>query len=235
VKRNTLGPILAVVGGAIVLVIALVIASQVGGKSSNPSPSQINVGSVNPMLEGIPQQGIALGSPKAPVTLTEFADPQCPGCAAASQQVLPELIQRYVRTGKLRILYEGQTFLGGDSERLLRLALAAAQQQKLWNVIELFYLNQGAENSGYATDSYLKAIAKAAGLDPDATLAASQTSAVVPGMLAARKAFEASGFDSTPSFLLGRTGAPPSARFTANAAFDTAAIESDIQALLAGK
>ncbi len=34
-------------------------------------------------------------------------------------------------------------------------------QKKFWNFIELVYANQGAEDSGYATDSFLKAIAAA--------------------------------------------------------------------------
>src|SRR5436190_23571992 len=44
--------------------------------------------------------------------------------------------------------------------------LAACEQNRFWNYLQLFYLNQGGENSGYVTDSFLTDLAKAAGV-PD--------------------------------------------------------------------
>ena len=49
------------------------------------------------MLAGIPQSGIHLGSPSAPVRLVEFADLQCPFCREYTLQTLPQLVQDYVR------------------------------------------------------------------------------------------------------------------------------------------
>ena len=48
----------------------------------------------------------------------------------------------------------------------MRAALAAGEQNRLWQFLQLFYLNQGGENSGYVTDAFLTGIAKAAGV-PD--------------------------------------------------------------------
>ena len=48
-------------------------------------------------------------------------------------------------------------------------ALAAGEQGAGWNYLELFYRNQGEENSGYATDEFLTAVAKAAGVKNIAT------------------------------------------------------------------
>ena len=39
------------------------------------------------------------------------------------------------------------------------------EQNKLWNFIDVFYFNQGEENSGYVTPSFLHSIDKAAGVD----------------------------------------------------------------------
>ncbi len=47
----------------------------------------------------------------------------------------------------------------------LQAALAAAEQDRYWNFIELFYANQGTENSGYVTDDFLTAVAEGAGVD----------------------------------------------------------------------
>ena len=222
-KRDDLVRILAVLGGAIVLVVALVVAIRIANPSTKPSASNIQVDSINEMLSGIPQNGTALGSPKAKLTLVEFADPQCPACGEFARNTFPSLVQDYVRTGKLRVEYRGLHFVDSfvangpnDSQRLLRLALAAGFQNKLWNVVELEYENQGAENSGYATDALMRAIAEAVpGLDVEKTLSVSNTNAVVPMMTAAQKLGNQS-FDpiSTPSFLLGPTGAKPTQKIT---------------------
>ena len=218
-RDNKLAPVLAIVGGAIVLVVALVVANQISGNSKKTSADNITIGSINEMLNGIPQKGIELGNPKAKVTVVEFADPQCPACGDFGRNTLPSLIQDYVRTGKVRIEYRGLHFVDNfvkngpkDSARLLRLAEAAGLQKKLWNIVELEYENQGAENSGYATDAFLRGIAEAVPeLNADKALAAADTNVVVPNIDAA-KALADKSFKqlSTPSFLIGPTGGKPS-------------------------
>jgi hypothetical protein len=216
-ERKTLVSVLAVAGGALVLVLALVIGISLGGGKSKSSPNTANLkmaASIEEMLSGIPQSGTVIGGPKAKVTLVEFGDLQCTGCAYFSANGLPNLIQNYVRTGKLRIEFEGQTFIdkyrpgsSPDSNRLMRMALATGEQNKLWNFIEIVYANQGQETSGYATDSYLKAVGNAIqGLDVNkAFKTASPTTAFSSQIKASASRFAAEGFKSTPSFLLGLT------------------------------
>ena len=54
-------------------------------------------------FDGVPQSGAFLGSPRAPFTLIEFADLQCPYCAQFDRDVLPAVIDRFVRPGRLRL------------------------------------------------------------------------------------------------------------------------------------
>lgn len=216
-QRKSLISILAVAGGALVLVVALVIASQVTGKK--PSSTKIDLGmaaSTNEMLSGIPQQGVALGNPKAKLTLIEFADLQCSACADFSANTLPQLIQDFVRTGKVRIEFQGQTLIdtfrkgSEDSNRLLRMALAAGEQNKLWQFAEIVYSNQGGEDSGYATDSYLTAVANAIpGLDVPKAVAARDASQFTSAIKASKSRWKAAGYNGTPAFLLGPTGKRP--------------------------
>src|SRR5579884_2187567 len=150
---------------AIVVVVIAVIVGSSGGSSSK-SKAAPNAGAVraqsaqiSAMFAGIPEHGQTLGNPKAPVTMVEFADLKCPICRDYTLNAFPTLLRDYVRPGKLKIVFEPQTFVGsppGDSAHAARFALAAAQQDKMWPFAELWYRNQQDENTAYATDSYIR-------------------------------------------------------------------------------
>jgi len=48
---------------------------------------------------------IAIGSAKAPVTITEYSSMSCPHCAAFGQNVFPMLRSKYIDTGKVRFVF----------------------------------------------------------------------------------------------------------------------------------
>ncbi|MGZ4402808.1 MAG: DsbA family protein [Gaiellaceae bacterium] len=201
------------VGAAVVIAGVAIGVSQLRGSGSSKFAGTLKgKAAVLARFKGIPQQGLALGNPKAPVTVEYYADPQCPICRDFSVQALPTVVQRYVRPGKVRFIFRGQDFIGSDSERMLRLALAAARQNHLWQVIELGYFNQGGENSGWASEPLLRAIAAAVpGLKPNQVLSERQSSWVTSQITKSGAAFNATPLDAqgqhhTPFFMMGRTG-----------------------------
>src|SRR4051812_48259497 len=118
------------------------------------------------LLRGIPQSGNVLGRPDAPVTLVEYADPQCPYCGIWARETFPTLVREYVRTGKVRIVWRGLAFVGADSRTALATAVAAGQQDRLFDVVALLYRNQGVENTGWVSDALLRRVGAAVpGLD----------------------------------------------------------------------
>ena len=121
----------------------LIAASLVGAGTGESAPAPAPTGAATALLSGIPQQGAALGRPDAPVTLVEFADLQCPYCAAWADGAFAELVRDYVRPGKVRIVFGGLAFIGPDSETGLRFVLAAGRQGKLWQSVHLL-ASQGA-------------------------------------------------------------------------------------------
>jgi protein-disulfide isomerase len=155
---------------AVAVVVALIVISQSGGSKNKSTPTNVanvqGVAEVNSELQGLSQSGQTLGDASAPVTVTEFGDPQCPVCKAFSEQVAPQLISGEVKTGKVKYTYQPYLIIGPDSKPAMKATLAAGEQGRFWNYLQLFYLNQGEENSGYVTDDFLTSIAKAAGV-PD--------------------------------------------------------------------
>jgi protein-disulfide isomerase len=141
------------------------------------------------------------------VTLVEFADLQCPFCRQYTEPVMPELVTRYVRTGKLRMVFRDVAFIGTDSVRAGQMAGAASLQNRLWTYVDLFYLNQKEENSGYVTDDFLRQVGRGVkGLDVEKAMADRGVVAVQHQLDEAQAEWQANGFQGTPSFLVGRTG-----------------------------
>lgn len=157
--------LLQVAAGAAFLALAVVLVLIVVATSSSGDGGDTKLEgtrAVNKRLAGIPQQGMVLGNPGAPVEVAEFADLQCPYCRAFTEEVLPPIIENQVKNGQVKISFRNYTIIGEQSLPAGAAALAAGAQGRGWNFIELFYENQGSEDSGYADDAFLEAIAKGA-------------------------------------------------------------------------
>jgi protein-disulfide isomerase len=194
---------LAVIASLALVVVAA--AAVVGPGEDEPATST----APSRLFDGIPQNGISLGSARAPAVLTEFADLQCPFCAAYARDVLPAVVDRYVRTGRLRLELQVLTFLGEDSVRSGAMAAAAARQNRLWSFTDAFYHRQGAENSGYATDDFLRTVGAATpGLDVDRAFGDRERPEAQKTLTAAEQAASALVADHTPAFYV-RSGDGP--------------------------
>jgi protein-disulfide isomerase len=213
---------------AAIAVAAIIGASLLGAagtsKSNSGKPSaaqqrapQVNASAaaVNALLAGIPQSGNTLGDPRAPITLQYFADLQCPFCRRFTLGTLPSLIQNYVRAGRLKIEYHSletatkdpQTF---EAQQLA--ALAAGKQNKMWNFVELFYHEQGPENSGYVTENYLQGLAQqVAGLNLISGTSARSEANLLDAIARDARAAARAGLASTPSFVVRKERDTPDA------------------------
>jgi protein-disulfide isomerase len=216
----------------LLLVALLALAAGIGiGSHGHGSGSR--AAAPQDQLAGIPQHGLELGDPDAPVTLVEYGDLQCPYCAYWSRTTFPVLVRDYVRPGKIKLVFRGLAFLGSDSRKALEAADAAAAQNRLWNVVERLYAEQGPENSGWVTDGVLRSIgADVPGLDVERMLRDAGSPDVRATMIDAAHYADRANVRGTPSFELGRTarGVEP---FTA-ASLDPEAFRPALDALLAG-
>lgn len=200
---------LGVVAVLAVALVAATIAITQSDSDGRNGDLEAQAADVESLLAGIPQDGISIGDPDAPVVMREFADPQCPFCAQFSTDVLPAIVERYVRPGEIRLELDLLTFIGSDSEYAARVAAAAAEQDRMWQFVDLLFANQGAENSGWATDERLREIADSvAGLDVEAAFAERDSEAVTEILAAAQRRATQLGVDSTPSFFVSRDGGP---------------------------
>lgn len=189
---------------AVILVAALIALSQGGDGGGGDGSSIEGAAAVNRELAGIPQRGPVLGDRGSAVVVSEFGDLQCPVCKQFSEEVIPALIAGPVRAGDARLDFRNWvilTPLDGDSGVAARAALAAGEQDRLWHFVEIFYRNQGFENSGYVDDDFLRAVAEAAGVSDLARWEEDRTDprwdAVLEGV---DRTAQGLGFSGTPSF-----------------------------------
>jgi protein-disulfide isomerase len=203
-------------GGALVAVAAIVVAViLIAGGGDDKKTASSDGGGPNgksqaaQLLDGIPQSGSTLGKPDAPVTVTEFADLQCPFCRDYTINQFPGIVAKYVKTGKVKMVFKNYAFIGPDSLTAARAAEAAGKQNKLWYFIDVFYNNQGDENTDYVTDAFLKKIAEGAGVDADKMLTDRQDPKIDTAIAKAQQDAQQAGVNSTPTFLVQRGSQPP--------------------------
>lgn len=165
---------------------------------------------VEARMSGIPQNGRTLGKSRAPLTLTYFHDLKCPFCRAFSLEVLPTIIRRYVRAGKLKITANPVAFVGLDGGVDSRRAAAAAalgNQRMYWNFMDLFYRNQQDESTTYVSDAYLTELAGAIpGADVQVMLSQKSSASISNSLKRSWALFERLELVGVPSVFLTRTG-----------------------------
>ena len=196
-----------------VIVIAVAIAVS-SGNSTNELGLQKGAklasteAAVSTLLKGIPQSGNTLGSPTAPVTLTYYGDLECPICQDFTLNGgFGQLVQNEVRQGKVKVVYSATCTATCNSHPQSTFtlqqvaALAAGQQSKFWNYVELFYRQQADETSDYVNEHYLDQLAIQAGLNVPAWKAARNNAALTQELTQQEQTDTQQGINSTPTLI----------------------------------
>jgi len=152
--------------GLIVLgVVLLVIGTAVVGIAlQKPDEDPIEVtgaSTAQRLLGGIQQEGAVLGSESAPVTVEVFNDLQCPACADYHFEVITPLIEGPVRAGEVKLVFHHFSLSPRQTTLSSYAAVAAGEQGRQWQYIQLFYLNQDEAQDRGVSDELLELIASA--------------------------------------------------------------------------
>lgn len=120
----------------------------------------------------------AIGPADAKVTVTEFADFQCPYCGIvygrnlggtqydAIRGTATKVVETYAKTGKVRFVYHIMAFLGQESIDAANAALCAREiggDEAFFKMHDAIFDNQKNENQGDFSKINLKKIAAGAG------------------------------------------------------------------------
>ncbi len=163
-----------------------------------------------------------IGDENAPVTLVSWEDYQCPFCKAVevghpqipTPPAMPAIIEEYVKTGKVKVVFKDYAFLGDDSK------IAALYDNAIWKLYpqryhefrEAMFNAQDEEHGGFGNEASILAMLKkempgvdTAKLKADVTANVAEYTAEIDADRAEGAAF---GITGTPGFITGKVMIP---------------------------
>ncbi len=186
---------------AVVILVGLFIVGAVLWNGSQ-TPS-INIKNVK--TDGDP----FIGQASAPVTIAEWSDYQCTYCKRFELETLPQIVQNYVNTGKVKIVYLDFAFLGNDS------IAGALYGRAVWKLYPSLYFAWREAMYNAQDEEGDKGFGNAASIDKlDATIAGIDAAKVAADVKANANVYQAAmdadkieagkvGVNATPSFVIG--------------------------------
>jgi protein-disulfide isomerase len=150
-------------------------------------------------------EGYLLGDPNAPVTIMEFADFECPACAAWATVQKPDVVQRLIETGQANLrFYDFPLTIHRTTNQAHNAAACAADQNRFWEMHDAIFRGQPEWAGNSRPKRYFEQYARAIGLDVDAWDTCYESGKHMPRIAANQQEGERLGVGSTPTFIIGR-------------------------------
>ena len=149
-------------------------------------------------------QEMSMGSEDAPITMVEYASFTCPHCANFHLDVLPQIKENYIDTGKVRVIYRGIYFdrLGLWADMMAR----CGGPDRYFGLTNLIYEKQSewtAADSAVGVVDNLYAIGRLAGLNDADMEACMQDNETAQAMVtSSTQNAEADEVNATPTFVI---------------------------------
>jgi protein-disulfide isomerase len=156
--RSRLVPLAGLGVGAMALLTAIVFIA-VGERG--PAPPVEGADAVQRLFGGLEQDGDALGSADAPISISIFNDLQCTDCADYHLETIPDLVEDLVRPGEARLEFRHRALGQKETTLAAFAATAAGEQDNQWQYVHLLFLNQEQARTEGVTDEFLERVAEA--------------------------------------------------------------------------
>ncbi len=108
-------------------------ASSAGGAGETAAPAP-EAPTSEQIFNVVHRPANTIGNDNAPVTIIEYSDFECGYCRSFYNTTLKQVINDYVKTGKVKISYKHFPFLADSSLPKAMLSECAAEQGKFWEM-----------------------------------------------------------------------------------------------------
>lgn len=145
-----------------------------------------------------------LGSKDAPVTIIEYASMTCGHCASFHTKVFPDIKEKYIETGKARLVFREFPVSPKDIRAIAAFMLArCADDDKYFPMIDVLFKQQTQWARAENPIPVLENISKLAGFTQETFNACLKNQQVMDKVLAVRnKAANNYGVSGTPTFFI---------------------------------
>jgi len=143
-----------------------------------------------------------LGSESASITIVEFGDYQCEACYHWYHNTRADIIDNYIETGKVNLVFMDLPFLGRDSITAAQATYCADDQGKYWEYHETLYNFQEAIDNGWASKDRLVSFAFDLDMNMDEFNDCMDSSKYAKRVKANYDESQRFGAEATPTFLI---------------------------------
>lgn len=194
--------ILIVAGGA-VAVVAIAAAVYFGTRPAAPGAAPVAVAATSAdtkALLAIQPSDHVMGNKDAPITMIEYASLTCPHCAAFNSTVLPQIEEKWVKTGKVKLIYRDFP-LDQIATKAAQLAECAGND-RYFGVIDMMFRGQGTWAAAQDPIAELSKSLRIAGMGENEVKACLANEAVATGVINDYRGGETLGVNSTPTIFI---------------------------------
>jgi protein-disulfide isomerase len=178
-----------------------------------------------------------MGDPNAPVTMVEYSDYLCPFCGRHVMETLPTLIDEYIQTGKLKLVFRDFPIeaLHPNAPQGHQAAWCVGGEDPVayWAMHDQLFSRQSEWNQVADPTEFLASAAAAAGADSAAYTACMDSGETIANVNDGIAEGQSLGFSGTPSFVFFTDTLPKT--YTVVGAYPLDYFRQYIDALLAGE
>jgi protein-disulfide isomerase len=174
--------------------------------SAVAAPIELEVGSDEELVALA--QGVTRGDESAPVTIVEFGDYQCPGCASFALSVKPQVDGTLVESGQAKFVFYDFPLISIHANAFLaaRAARCADDQGKYWEYHETLFRNQARWSSASMPSSAFEQYASDVGVDVGPFKSCLNSDKHADVVTANMQLGQRMGVNGTPSIFLNANG-----------------------------
>ncbi len=142
-----------------------------------------------------------LGNEAAPITINHYADYLCRECSEYVLAIEPQIVERYVKSGQVKIIFHAVAGLGNVSTRAAEAAACAGEQGRYWEMRYALFQRQTELYTLADINPLLGTLAtRLAEVEPQEFAACLEERVTIPEILAQTREGREAGAEEVPFF-----------------------------------